>query len=309
MSTQTVTRIPVLYREEEEQREVRQAKIHFRISWLRRYADGLIAGIGLAIIVFSIVFAGQLSPHEPTGTMNLAMRLDPPFWMEGGTITHPLGTDAQGRDILSRTLHGGQVSLRVAFIASTLATLGGAAFGLLSGYMGGAVDILFSRIMDMWVAFPFLVLALAVIAAVGNSTTILIILLAMAGWVYPARVTRAHTLKLRQLDYVHAAKALGASRWHIIQRHIIPNVIPVNIIMWTFSVGMMIVVEGSLSYLGLGVNPPTPSWGNMLSDGQRYMQDAWWPSVIPGMALVLTILCINSLGDALHRLGTHQINH
>jgi len=305
MSTRSVTGISTLFHEEEP-----RITINIRVDWrwLRKYADGIIGGTVLAIMLFAIAFAGQVSPHDPTGAMDLMNRYTPPFWMEEGTLTHPFGTDNLGRDVLSRTLHGGQVSLRVALIASTIATLGGAAYGLVSGYAGGLLGKAMSRIVDMWVAFPFLVLALAVIAAVGNTQTILIILLAMAGWVYPAQVTRAQTMKVRQLDYVKASTAIGGSRWHIVRCHIIPSVIPVNIVMWTFSVGMMVVVEGSLSFLGLGVSPPTPSWGNMLSDGRVYLQDAWWLSVFPGMALVLTILCINALGDALHRLGTHQIN-
>ena len=306
MSTRSVTGIATLFREEETQQSIPTININWR--WLRKYGDGIIGGIVLAVLLFAIAFAGQVSPHDPTGAMNLTNRYTPPFWMAEGSLTHPLGTDNLGRDVMSRTLHGGQVSLRVSLIASTIATFLGAVYGLISGYIGGFWDKVLSRLMDMWVAFPFLVLALAVIAAVGSTSTVLIILLAMAGWVYPARVTRAHTLKVRQLDYVLAANAIGGTRLHIVWRHIIPNVIPINIVMWTFSVGMMVVVEGSLSFLGLGVSPPTPSWGNMLSDGRAYLQDAWWLSVIPGMALVLTILCINSLGDALHRMGTHQSN-
>lgn len=275
--------------------------------WLREYLGGVVAGIGILLIIFSIVFANQIAPHDPTASMDLRNRFKPPVWEANGSTEHLLGTDNLGRDVLSRTLHGGRISLRIAFIASTIATIWGVLFGLVSGYAGGIVDRAMLRITDIWVSFPFLVLALAAIAAVGSSTTVLIALLSLAGWVYPARITRAQTLKIRHLDFVQAAIATGASAPHIVWRHILPNVISVNIILWTFSVGTIILIEGSLSFLGLGISPPTPSWGNMLSDGRIYLQDAWWLSVFPGLALMLTVLCINSLGDSLQKLTSHHI--
>jgi peptide/nickel transport system permease protein len=157
-------------------------------------------------------------------------------------------------------------------------------------------------ITNIWLSFPFLVLALAVIAAVGVSTEVLILLLSLAGWVYPARVTRAKTLTLRNREFVEASIALGSSSMHIMRVHIFPNVLAVNIVLWTFSVATLILIEGSLSFLGLGVPPPTPSWGNMLSDGKVYLMDAWWMSVLPGVALMLTVLSVNALGDALQKM-------
>lgn len=271
--------------------------------WMGRYSHLLMATAALAIIIFSIVFAHRLTPYDPTGDMDLYNRYVPPFWEAGGSMEHPMGTDNMGRDVLSRTLYGGRVSLRVAFSASTIATAVGISLGLIAGFLGGIIDRFLMMVIDIWVSFPFMVGALAVIAVVGSSQLILITLLAFAAWVYPARVTRAQVLKVRKLEFVQASIALGASKAHIVLRHIVPNVISINILMWTLSVGTLIVIEGSLSFLGLGVNPPTPSWGNMLNDGKYYIQDAWWLTVVPGTALMLTVLCVNSLGDALQRLN------
>lgn len=278
-----------------------------RRRWLRRYGGGVIAGTVLAVIVLSVMFAHVVTPHDPTAGMRLPYRFLPPMWQAGGTIEHPLGTDNLGRDVLARTLYGGRVSLWVAFTASSIGALLGIVYGMISGYVGGWVDRLLLRITDVWVSFPFLVLALAVIAVVGSSPTILIILMSLSGWVYPARVTRAQTLKIRQMEYVTAAVALGASSLHIVRRYIVPHVLAVNIVLWTLTFGTLILVESSLSFIGLGVNPPTPSWGNMLSDSKTYLRDAWWMSVVPGVVLMLTILCVNTVGDALQKYTSRHI--
>lgn len=274
---------------------------------IMRYGEGVIAAILLTLIVLGIVFAQHLTSYSPTAGMSLRNRFMPPMWQEGGSIAHPLGTDNLGRDLLTRTLYGGQVSLGVAFIASSAATLIGASLGLICGYLGGLPDRLLRRMIEFWVSFPFLVLALAVIAVVGSSPVILIILMSMSGWVYPAQVTRAHTLKMRELEYVQASIALGASSQHVMRFHIVPSVISVNIIVWTLSFGALVLVEASLSFIGLGVSPPTPSWGNMLNDSKTYLQDAWWMSVIPGLALMMTILCVNTVGDALQKFSSRHL--
>lgn len=274
-------------------------------GWLRRNGNTLLAGTTLLIVVVSFLFAGSITSHSPTASMDLRSRFVPPAWEAGGSMEHPLGTDHMGRDVLSRTLHGGQISLQIALIASTIAVLGGAAFGLVSGYVGGPVDRILCAITDLWIAFPFLVLALAVIAAVGSSIPTLIILLSMAGWVYPARVTRAQTMKIRGHEFVQASVATGATHEHIIRYHILPNIVSVNVVLWTLSVGTAILIEGSLSFLGLGISPPTPSWGTMLNEGRTYLQDAWWLSVFPGLTLMLTVLLINASGDALQNILSH----
>lgn len=274
-------------------------------QWLRRNGNILLVGFSVTLVAASFLFAGSITHHNPTASMDLRSRFIPPAWEAGGSMEHILGTDHLGRDVLSRTLHGGRISLQIALIASTVAVLGGAAFGLISGYMGGAVDRLLSAITDVWIAFPFLVMALAVIAAVGSSIPTLIILLSLAGWVYPARVTRAQTMKIRQQEFVQASMATGATHLHMIRYHILPNVVSVNVVLWTLSVGTAVLIEGSLSFLGLGISPPTPSWGTMLNEGRTYLQDAWWLSVFPGLTLMMTVLLINATGDALQNILAH----
>lgn len=274
---------------------------------VRRYADGFVAAILLVLIVLAVFLAPHLTPHDPTGGMNLRSRFLPPVWQEGGSPEYPLGTDNLGRDVLTRTLYGGQVSLQVAAIASTVGLIVGVTYGLLSGYMSGRLDRAMMRLTDIWVAFPFLVLALAVIAVVGSTPTVLIVLLSLLSWVYPARVTRAQTLKIRQMEYVQASIAVGATSLHIVRYHIVPYILSINIVLWTLSLGTLILVESSLSFIGLGVMPPTPSWGNMLADSQLYLQDAWWMSVVPGAMLMLTILCVNTVGDNLQKWLTHGV--
>lgn len=312
MSTQSITRNPntALYPPQTLglQKLPRWAWLGVQVSlhWLRRYIALLLPTLLLAGVLGSVVFAEHFTDYHPTQDMDLYNRNAPPAWMDGGTMEHPFGTDYIGRDVFSRVLHGGRASFRIALLASTIASVFGIAYGLISGYVGGLVDRFLMLLTNIWISFPFLVLALAAIAAVGNSMTVLIVLLSMAMWVHPARITRAHVLKARELDYVLASRAIGGSNLHIVRKHIVPNIISVNILLWTFSVGALILIEGSLSFIGLGVSPPTPSWGNMLSDGRRYLQDAWWISVLPGVALMITVLCVNSLGDALQKLHNHK---
>lgn len=281
---------------------------HPTINWsaLSKYRGILLAIFVLMCIIMPIIFAGYLTPHDPIGAMNLSNRHTPPFWLDGGTSAHPLGTDNLGRDILSRTLHGGQISLLVAFTSGTISAIVGIVLGMVGGYMGGLIDRILVGLTDIWLSFPFLVMALAVIATVGNSVFIMITLLSLMGWVHAARVTRGHTIQLIQSDYVQASLSYGASPFHIIRHHILPNVLNVNIIMWTFSIGMLVVIEGSLSFIGFGVSLGTPSWGSMLSEGQDYLRSAWWISVFPGSALMLTVLAVNFFGDSLQELNNHR---
>jgi peptide/nickel transport system permease protein len=270
----------------------------------QRYANVALLLALLMVIFGLVIFAGALTANDPM-TMNLSKTLLPPIWVAGGSLAHPLGTDNLGRDILSRTLHGGQVSLKVAFIAGTVSTVLGMALGVVGGYVGGIVDRTLLYVSDIWISFPFLVLALAIISAVGGSVLVLIILLSVAGWVHAARITRATTLKLKEAEYVHASLAIGAGPIHVLWSHIVPGIINPNIVMWTFSIGTMIVIEGSLSFIGMGVSTGTPSWGTMISDGRYYLRDAWWMSIFPGMALMITVLAVNYLGDALQNLNNH----
>ncbi|MGA3540315.1 ABC transporter permease [Melissospora conviva] len=251
------------------------------------------AAIGLLLIVAAVLLAGPISGHDPLA-QNLSDRLLPP-----GTDGHLLGTDDKGRDVLARALYGGRISLLVGFVAATAAAVAGIALGLLAGYYGGWWDRIISGMADIWIAFPFLVLAVATLAVVGGTVPVLVVLLTFGAWVTPTRVTRGLARRLRGADHVQAAIGLGASDGRIIRRHVLPAVLPANLIVWTLTVGTLILIEGGLSFLGLGVRPPTPSWGNMLSDGRGYLELAWWATAAPGAALTLTVLLTNLLGDAL----------
>lgn len=273
-----------------------------------KYRGLIFAIIALLLIVLPVTFAEYLTPYEAVGVMNLSDRNIPPFWLEGGTLTYVLGTDNLGRDILAQTLYGGQISLLVAFVAGTISAVIGIILGMVGGYMGGWIDRFLIGLTDVWLAFPFLVMALAVIATVGSSVVTMITLLSLMGWIHAARVTRVSTIQLMQSEYVQASISYGATARHIIWYHILPNVMNINIIIWTFSIGTLVVIESSLSFIGFGVSSGTPSWGSMMSVGQDYLRSAWWISVFPGFALMLTVLVVNLLGDAIQNLNNHQFN-
>jgi peptide/nickel transport system permease protein len=268
--------------------------------WARYRANrsALVASGLLLAILGSALFATQLAPHDPFG-QDLSNRFRPPFWLEGGSPRYPLGTDGFGRDVLSRLLYGGRVSLLIGFVCSTISATLGITLGLLAGYLGGKPELVIMRLADVQLGFPFLVLAIAVIAVLGSALPVLVGLLSIAGWVYYARITRGQTLRLRHVEFVEAARAVGAGSGRIILRHVLPNVLSPNLVIWTFAIATLILIESSLSFLGLGVQPPTPSWGNMLSDGRTYVDDAWWLAIFPGLAITITVLAVNTLGDAL----------
>ncbi|MDA0632655.1 ABC transporter permease [Nonomuraea sp. MCN248] len=255
-----------------------------------------LAGLGLIALA---VTAGPLVLGVDPLDQDLPARLAPPFWMEGAVAGHPLGTDQLGRDLLARVLAGGRTSLLVGFVASTLTCAIGILVGLLAGYLGSWVDRLIMGLGDLWIAFPFLVLAIATIGVVGSSTPVLITLLVLAGWVTSARVTRTIVKQVRGEDYVMAAVGAGAGHRNVLTRHLLPAVASANLVIWTFSVGTMVLVEGGLSFLGLGVRPPAPSWGTILSDGRELLETAWWIPLWPGLMLTLTVLLVNLLGDGL----------
>jgi peptide/nickel transport system permease protein len=228
--------------------------------------------------------------------------------MKGGSTTYLLGTDRFGRDMLSRIIYGGQVSLLLGFVASTISACIGITLGLLAGYFGRYTDRVIMRLSDVQIAFPFLVIAIAVIAVVGSDLTVLLVLLSVAGWVFYARITRGLVLRIRNIEYVQAANVIGASNYRIVLQHILPNVVSPNLVLWTLSIGTLILVESGLSFLGLGVQPPTPSWGNLLSEGRSYVDDAWWIAIFPGLMITITVLCVNTLGDALRDILDPRIS-
>jgi ABC-type dipeptide/oligopeptide/nickel transport system permease subunit len=268
--------------------------------WARYRSNGsaVAATTVLLLVAASAAFASQLAPHDPYA-QDLANRFKPPLWLAGGSIAYPLGTDGFGRDVLSRLLYGGRVSLLIGFVCSTVSAAIGISLGLLAGYLGGKVDLAIMRLADVQLGFPFIVLAIAVIAILGSALPVLVVLLSIAGWVYYARITRGQALRLRHAEYVEAARVIGAGTARIVGRHVLPNVLSPNLVIWTFAIATLILIESSLSFLGVGVQPPTPSWGNMLSDGRAYVDDAWWLAIFPGLAITVTVLAVNTLGDAL----------
>ena len=255
--------------------------------------------VGTLVIVASVVLAAlapALAPVDPIRN-DLLARLAPPMWMDGGSARHPLGTDTLGRDVVSRLLYGARVSLLVGFAAVLVAGVVGVALGLVAGYYGGRLDDLLMRLGDVQLAFPVLVLAIAVLSVLGASLGNVIVVLGLTGWVTYARITRAETLSLRHRDFVEGARALGARDAAILWRHILPNVLPPITVVATFSVARTIIAEASLSFLGLGIPPPAPSWGAMLDEGRNYLTTGWWLALFPGLAILALVLGINLVGD------------
>ena len=259
------------------------------------------AGIAiLALLVLSALFAPVLAPHDP-----LSQNLDQDLIAH--SREHPLGTDKLGRDILSRTLYGARISLLVGCATVTLSLTIGLAVGSLSGFFGGWVDQLLMRLVDILMAFPGILLAIAFTAVLGPGLDHVVLALCLIGWTGYARLVRGEILALREREFIHAARALGCRPRRIILRHLLPNLLAPLLIQATFGLAAAIVAEGSLSFLGLGVAPPTPSWGSMLNDGRQFLLVAPQLTTYPGLALALTVLALNLVGDALQdRLETRE---
>jgi peptide/nickel transport system permease protein len=270
-------------------------------AWLRfRRNKGAITGAVLVIGVTLLAVAGPLvSPYDPDEQHESALRTSDGTPV-GPTATFPLGADQLGRDELSRLLHGGKVSMQVAYFATALAMLIGLLVGVISGYFGGAIDTAFMRLIDVLLSVPFLLIAIALHRAVDNPAVwTLYLLLGFLSWTTLARVTRAKTMQVRTLDYVDAARALGMSRGRILLRHVLPNVIGPALVVGTMLVAQMIIVESAMSFLGLGVQPPQSSWGSMLKDGQPLMSHSPRLVVLPGVLIVATVFGFNLLGEGL----------
>ncbi len=238
-----------------------------------------------------------LAPHDPMA-QSLVRRLRPPGFTSGG-MTFPLGTDQLGRDVLSRIIHGARVTLVISTSAVAVAALVGTLAGLVGGYLGGVTDAILLRLVDMQLAFPVILLVIAVVGAVGASMPALVLTMGLSSWPGFARIVRSAVISVRETEFVEAARAVGATPMRIILRHVAPNVASATLVFVTFELSRMILVEATLSFLGIGVQPPTPSWGGMISEGQKYLSLSWTASFFPGLAIAATILAINMLGDLL----------
>jgi peptide/nickel transport system permease protein len=256
--------------------------------------------VPLAIIggvLAAALFAEVLAPFDPE-LGNLRHRHRPPAWVAGGDATHLLGTDHLGRDILSRLLYGARISLVVGFTAAVVAGALGTAVGIVSGYFGRWVDQVIMRVVDAWIALPAISFAIFLAVLLGPSERNIVIILAAIFWTRYARVIRGEVLSLKEREYVRLAIVAGCSNWTIMRRHILPNVVNTSIVLSTLIVGVVIVAEAALSFLGVGVPPPKPAWGLMLSDGKEgLMAGYWWVTLFPGLAIMLVVLAANLLGD------------
>jgi len=270
---------------------------------LRRVLGSLIRAriplIGLAVLLAVIlvaILAPVLAPRNPN-SQELELRLKPPLWAEGAVPAYPLGTDQLGRDILSRLIYGARISLIVGFLTAGLSGLLGLTLGMLAGYYGRLVDGCISRIIDVQLAFPFVLLALSIVAVLGGGLLNVILVLGIGGWMSFARIVRADTQALSGREFVQAARCLGVSDWRIMTRHILPNVLAPVIVIGSFAVSTNIIYEAALTFLGVGVSPKIPTWGSMLADGRDYLSTGWWIATWPGLAIMVCVLGINLVGD------------
>jgi ABC-type dipeptide/oligopeptide/nickel transport system permease subunit len=268
---------------------------------LQRRRRMLTGAVLIVAVTASALAAGLLAPRDPLAQEVIA-RLQAPGWSDGEGWTAWLGTDHLGRDILSRLIHGGRISLLVS-VTSVVGSLGlGFVLGLLAGFYGGPAETLIMRLTDLQLAFPFILLALAIVALLGPSLPNIIVVFTVTSWPIYARVVRGSVLSLKSLDFVAAARALGRRELGVLLRHIAPNTLAPLLVIAFFEIARMIVTEAALGFLGLGVQPPTATWGNMLADGRDYIRDAWWLSAFPGLAIMVTAAGVNLLGDGLRDL-------
>lgn len=256
------------------------------------------SAIVVALFVVMAVFAPLIVPHDPNET-DLFRRLQPPAWQAGGEWSYLLGCDALGRDILSRIIYGSRISIFIGAAVILVATTIGIVAGLAAGYFRGWVDVLISRLVDILLGFPYLIFAIGLMAMMGPGLINIILALAYKEWVIPCRVVRGETLAVRELEYVEAARALGASPGHIMGLEILPNILSPVVVVSTIRMAHVIILEASLSFLGLGVQPPTASWGSMVSDGRAFILNAWWVSTFPGIAILVLVLAINVASQGL----------
>ncbi len=274
---------------------------HNSLNFLRELWGQPSAMLGAALIglfVLIAIFAPQVSPHDPAKG-NLRNQLIPPLWQEGNNPEFLLGTDVQGRDLLSRIIFGARISLWVGILAVGISASIGTALGAVSGYYRGWVDALISRFADLLMAFPFLIFAIGMMAFLGPGFANLLLALTLKGWVVFFRLARGAVMAEKTTEYVEAAKVVGQSNPIIIISEILPNIFHAILVLGTLRMGSMIITEASLSFLGLGIQPPTPAWGSMVSDGRDYLVTSWWIATLPGLAILVLVLSINLFGEGL----------
>ena len=298
---ETDTPLAAMTEEEIAARSPIQKKDAFIIRFFKKLGSifrgiPIIPAIILPIFIFIGVFGSYLAPHDST-QIGIQYTLTPPFWQEGGSTQFILGTDNLGRDILSRLMVGAGISLQVGFVVVFIAGGLGAIIALLSGYFGGWVDTVLMRITDTMLSLPYLVIAIVMASVLHPSKYNIILILTIIGWSRYARVLRSEVLRIKEGDFVRLAKVNGAGSLRIMVRHIFPNIVNTLVILATLQLGAVIIVEATLSFLGVGVPPPFPAWGSMLADGRNFMTQAWWICVWPGIAILLVVLSCNLLGD------------
>jgi len=268
---------------------------------LRRFRRDRLALIALVTVVLFIamaVFAPWVAPHDPYDS-DLLRRLQPPAWMPDGDWSHVLGCDTLGRDILSRVIYGARISMSIGVAVVLLACVVGTLAGLAAGYFRGAVDALVSRVVDVLLAFPYLIFAIGLMGMMGPGLENIVLALVYKEWTISCRVVRGETLAARESDYVTSARALGASHLHIMWREILPNILSPVVVVATTRMATIIILEASLSFLGIGVQPPLASWGSMVADGRAHLLEAWWVSTFPGIAIFVLVLAVNIAAQGL----------
>lgn len=270
-----------------------------KLAW--RYRLGIL-GVGLLLmLIIAALFAPWVATHAPN-EQNILARLQPPVFLAGGDWNHILGTDQLGRDLFSRIVYGARISLLVGLASAAVAAVIGTLLGVLAGYFGGKVDGVVSFMVNVMLGFPFILLAISLVAVLGPSLQNIIIALGLTSWPVFTRVTRVETFKLREREFVLASVSQGLKISRILLRHIMPNLLPAILVIGTVEVARAIIRESLLSFLGLGIQPPTASWGSMLADGRDYMLNVWWLATLPGAAIFLSALGINLVGDFLRDL-------
>lgn len=262
----------------------------------------IVAGAFLAALVVGAIAAPVLAPHDPLA-QDLMLNTLPPAWVDGAEPGYLLGTDSLGRDVLSRLLHGARTALLVAVVAASGAALLGTILGLVAGAFGGLVDAVVCRLVDVWMAFPPVLLSILLVAVIGTGVTSVILAIVVIDWTRFCRVVRAETMQQMRMEYVEAAVTLGAGRWTILAREILPNVAPVVLVLFSLEMGIAVVVEAVLSFVGLSVSSDTPTWGGVIAEGRQIIHQAWWVLAFPLILLTLTVLAFNQLGDGLRRIA------